>query len=112
VESEKKRAEDLQNLYDSKIAKLDELRQSHSTITSERETYCDEVERQVKPLCKKVHDLLLDYGLTPAPYDLKAMFICQVFDWLFNCVSSLASVGCSFGKLGAAVAAQSLPHAI
>jgi hypothetical protein len=46
----------------------------------------------------------LDYRLTPAPYDLKEMFIGQVLDWLSNGISSLASTGHSFGELGAVVA--------
>jgi hypothetical protein len=68
AEDEKKKAEGLQKMYDTKVAELNELRQSHATLT-----YCDEIERHVEPVCKKVHDLLLDYGLTPAPDDVKEM---------------------------------------
>jgi hypothetical protein len=63
-------------------------------------------------LSKKVHDLLVDYGLTSAPYDVKELYMGQVFELLSNGVSSIASVGCSFGELGAPIAARSLPHVI
>jgi hypothetical protein len=109
TEIEKKKAEDLQNLYDSKVAELNELWQTHATLSSEHETYCDEIECHVAPLCKKVHDLLDDYGLTPAPYGVKEMFIGQVFDWLSTGVSSLASPGCSFEELRVVVAARASP---
>jgi hypothetical protein len=72
---------------------------SHTTLTLEYETYCNEIVRHVEPVFKKVHDLLMDYGLTPAPYDVK------VFEWLSNGFGSLASAGHSFGALKAVVAA-------
>jgi hypothetical protein len=105
AEDEKKKVEGLQRLYDAKLAELSELQQTHATLTSEHETYCDEIESHVEPICKKVHDLLVDYGLTPTPFDVKEMYIGQVFEWLSNGVSSLASAGRSFGELGVVVAA-------
>jgi hypothetical protein len=112
TEDEKKKAEGLQKLYDAIVAKLANRWWSHENLVAEHETYCDEIERHVSPLCKKVHDLLVDYGLSPAPYDVKEMFIGNVFDWLCTGVGSLASAGRSFGELGATAAARSLAHAI
>jgi hypothetical protein len=48
AEDEKKKAKGLQKLYDTKLAELNELRQLHATLTSEHETYCDEVQRHVE----------------------------------------------------------------
>lgn len=64
------------------------------------------------PFCKKVHDLVVDYGLSLAPYVVKEMFTGQVCDWLSTGVSSLVSIGCSFRELGAVVAVRSLDHTI
>jgi hypothetical protein len=58
-------------LYDDEVVELADLRRSHESLTSEHETCCDEIERHVSPLCKKLYDLLVDYGLSPAPYDVK-----------------------------------------
>jgi hypothetical protein len=99
-------------LYDAKVSELAELRRAHDNLTSEHEAYCDKIERHVSPLCKKVHHLLVDYGLSPAPYDIKEMFIGQIFDWLSSGVSSFAYVGRSFGELGAVVASRNLSHAV
>jgi hypothetical protein len=66
-------------LYDAKVADLTDLRRAHASLTSEHEIYCDEIECHVSPLCKKLHDLLVDYRLSPAPYDIKEMFIGQIF---------------------------------
>jgi hypothetical protein len=52
----------------------------------------------------------LDFGLTPTPYDVKEMYIGQMFQWLSNGVGSLAYTGRSLGELGAVVAARSLAH--
>jgi hypothetical protein len=112
AEDEKKKAEGQEKLYDAKVSELAELRWAHDNLTSEHEAYCDEIERHVSLLCKKFHDLLVDYGLRPAPYYIKEMFIGQIFDWLSSGVSSLASVGRSFGELGAVVASRSLSHTV
>jgi hypothetical protein len=80
VEDKKKKVEDLQKLYDTKVVKLADLRRSHDSLTSEHENCCDEIERHVSPLCKKLHNILVDYGLRPTPYDVKEIFIGQVFN--------------------------------
>jgi hypothetical protein len=112
AEHEKKKTEDLQKLYDAKVVELVDLRRAHDNLVLEHETYCDEIERHVSPHCKNLNDLLVDHGLNPASYDVKEMFIGQVFDWLSNMVSSLASAGRSFGELGAVVASRNLYHVI
>lgn len=51
AEDEKKKAEGLQNLYDSERAELAELKKTHSNLVTEHNTYCDEVELHVGHVC-------------------------------------------------------------
>jgi hypothetical protein len=79
TEDEKKKAEGLQSLYDVKRAELFELKQTHAKLVSEHGTYCDEVERHVWSVCQKLQDLLVDFGITPAPHDFRTMYIGPLF---------------------------------
>lgn len=54
----------------------------------------------------------MDFGITLAHHDVKMMYIGQIFQWLSNGVSSLASTEQSFGELGAVVSTRSLAHYI
>jgi hypothetical protein len=76
------------------------------------DTYCDEVESHVGPVCQKVHDLLVDFGVTPTPYNVSTVYIGPLFQWLSNGVGSLAWAGRSFRELSAVVSAWSLAHSI
>ncbi|PUZ65799.1 hypothetical protein GQ55_3G253900 [Panicum hallii var. hallii] len=105
AENEKKRTEEL-------AKELEELKDVHAKLVTENLEYCDEIEMHIYPICQKVHDLLLDFGATPAPYSVKDMFISQLFEWLSTSVSSLASAGRSFGELGDVVSVRSFAHAL
>ena len=99
-------------MYDDKCAELVQLQETHSKLVSEHDTYCGEISLHVEPVCQKIHDLLVDFGTPPAPYNIKEMYIGQVFQWLSNSIGSLASAGRSFGELGAAVSARTLAHSV
>jgi hypothetical protein len=105
AENEKKRTEEL-------AKELEELKDVHAKLVTENLEYCDEIEKHIYPICQKVHDLLLDFSATPAPYSVKDMFISQLFEWLSTSVSSLASAGRSFGELGDVVSVRSFAHAL
>jgi hypothetical protein len=112
AENEKKKADCLQSLYDANHVELSELKLTHDKPIFEHDTYCDEVEHHVGHVYQKLHDLLVNFGITPAPHNINTMYIGPLFKWLSNVIGSLALARRSFVELGATVSARILAHSI